>query len=106
VKKVTSSDSLVTISHYRNVLQSEGIEAFIRNEHLGGILGEMPFQEVWPQLWVKNDLDLDRARQLIDRAITGESPTASWICDSCGSDNEGQFAVCWNCEKQNDTDVG
>ena len=57
MKKVTSADSLVTINHYKNVLISEGIPAFIRNEHLGGILGEMPFQEVWPELWVENDLD-------------------------------------------------
>ena len=66
MKKITSSDSLVTISHYKNILTTEGIPAFIKNEHLGGILGEMPFQEVWPQLWVENDLDYDRAKQLID----------------------------------------
>ncbi len=98
MKKVTSSDSLVTISHYRNLLESEGIEAFIRNEHLGGILGEMPFQEVWPELWVRNDLDLDRAKQLIDASITQESPAEPWRCDNCGTDNEGQFAACWQCE--------
>ena len=56
MKKVTSADSLVLISHYKNLLESEGIEAFIRNEHLGSILGEMPFQEVWPEVWVRNDL--------------------------------------------------
>ena len=98
MKKVTSSDSLVTISHYKNLLESEGIEAFIRNEHLGGILGEMPFQEVWPELWVRNDLDLDRAKQLIDSTITQESPAESWRCDNCGADNEGQFAACWQCQ--------
>ena len=68
MKKVTSSDSLITINHYKNVLTSEGIPAFIRNEYLGSIVGEMPFQEAWPQLWVKNNLDYDRARQLIDQA--------------------------------------
>ena len=56
MKKVASFDSLVTISHYKNVLISEGIPAFLKNEHLGGIIGEMPFQEVWPELWVENDL--------------------------------------------------
>jgi len=98
MKKVTTVDSIITINHYKNLLLSEGIEAVIRNEHLGSIIGEMPFQEVWPQLWVVNDLDLDRARQLIDGAITGESPTADWACKKCGADNEGQFAACWQCE--------
>jgi len=97
LKKVTSADSLVTISHYRNLLKSEGIDAFIKNEFLGSILGEMPFQEVWPELWVKNDMDLDRARQLIAETIVEESPSEPWTCQHCGNDNEGQFAVCWSC---------
>lgn len=98
MKKVTSADSLITISHYRNLLASEGIPAFIRNEYLGAIVGEMPYQEVWPELWVRNDLDYDRAVQLIDGAkILGESPRAPWACAHCGTDNEGQFAACWSC---------
>ncbi len=98
MKKVTSSASLVTINHYKNLLESEGIPAFLRNEHLGSIVGEMPFQEVWPELWVKNDLDLDRARQLIDTDnLIHESPAEAWRCRGCGEDNEGQFAACWNC---------
>ena len=81
VSSSISADSLVTINHYKNLLNSEGIPAFIRNEHLGGILGEMPFQEVWPELWVENDLDHDRALQLIDsNNILQESPQAAWRC--------------------------
>jgi hypothetical protein len=98
MKKVTTAESLVTITHYRNVLESEGIDAFIRNEHLGSIVGDMPFQEVWPQLWVRNDLDYDRALQLLDAAtLADESPAAPWKCKRCDAENEGQFAACWNC---------
>jgi len=100
MKKVTSVDSVITISHYKNILISEGIPAFLRNEHLGSIIGEMPFQEVWPELWVENDLDYDRALQLIDAAtIENESPSAEWRCRHCGENNEGQFAACWSCQK-------
>jgi len=89
MKKVTSADSLITINHYKNLLTSEGIPAFIRNEYLGSIVGEMPFQEAWPQLWVKNDLDYDRALQLIDEANTlNESPAAAWRCKHCRSEND------------------
>jgi hypothetical protein len=98
VKKVTSADSLITISHFKNLLTSEGISAFLKNEHFGSIMGEVPFQEVWPELWVENDLDYDRALQLIDSAsIAEESPAASWRCSKCGEENEGQFAACWQC---------
>jgi hypothetical protein len=98
MKKLTSSESLITINHFKNVLESEGIPCQLRNEFLGGIAGEMPLQEVWPELWVVNDLDFDRAKQLIDAAIADESPRDSWKCRRCGEINEGQFAACWNCE--------
>ena len=98
MKKVTSDASPVTIVHYKNLLESEGISAFVRNEHFASIMGEIPFQEVWPELWIRNDLDYDRARQLIDAAILAEeSEAADWRCRNCGTDNERQFAACWNC---------
>ena len=97
MKKLTSSPSLITINHFKNVLESEGIACRIKNEYLGGIAGEMPLQEVWPELWIFNELDLDRARQLIDESIIDESPQQSWRCKSCGEENEGQFAACWKC---------
>jgi hypothetical protein len=103
LKKVTAADSIITINHYKNILTSEGIPAFIRNEHLGSIVGEMPFQEVWPQLWVENDLDYDRALQLIDSVtLADESPQESWRCRTCKTDNEGQFSACWNCGESQD----
>jgi len=97
MKKLTSSESLITINHFKNLLESEGIPSRIKNEHLGSIVGEMPFIEVWPELWVINDLDYDRAKQLIGAAISDESPQRPWKCRKCGEDNEGQFAACWNC---------
>ena len=96
MKKLTSADSLITINHFRNLLTSEGIPTEIRNEHLGSIMGEMPFVETWPELWVINDLDYDRATELIT-AVGEESPTAPWRCKRCGEENEGQFAACWKC---------
>jgi Putative prokaryotic signal transducing protein len=97
MKKLTTSESLVTINHFKNVLESEGIPCCIKNEYLGGIAGEMPLTEIWPELWVINDIDFDRAKQLIDTDIADESPQRPWKCKKCGEENEGQFAACWNC---------
>ncbi|ANO52785.1 putative signal transducing protein [Woeseia oceani] len=102
MRKLTTAPSIITINHYRNLLRSEGIDAFLRNEHLGSIVGEMPFQEVWPELWINNDLDYDRALQLIDaETLLQESPGEIWRCGNCGEDNEGQFAACWSCGLEN-----
>ena len=96
MKKVESADSLILINHYKNILESEGISCEVRNEHLGSILGEMPFAETWPELWVHNDLDYDRAKQLISD-VNDESPPEGWQCAACGQSNERQFGVCWKC---------
>ncbi|MDH4126550.1 MAG: DUF2007 domain-containing protein [Gammaproteobacteria bacterium] len=97
MKKLNSAESLITINHWRNILQSEGIACEIRNQHLGSIVGELPFVEVWPELWVVNALHYDRALQLISDDVIRESPAEAWICAGCKEENEGQFAACWNC---------
>lgn len=99
MKKLTTSESMVMIHHWKNILESEGIACELRNEHLGSIMGEVPFMEVWPQLWIVNDLDFDRAQQLLSADVQAESPTEAWKCRHCGEQNEGQFAACWNCSK-------
>jgi hypothetical protein len=101
MKKLTSAETIVTITHYQNLLAAEGIKTEIRNQHLGGIMGEMPVFETWPQLWVVNELEFDRATQLIE-AADSESHEVPWTCRKCGEKNEGQYAACWNCEASAD----
>ena len=96
MKKVFTADNLVTVAHYRNVLESEGIRTEIRNQNLGGVLGEVPFTEVWPQLWVK-PLDAQRALEIIEAARSEPVAGDPWRCSGCGADNEPQFAACWQC---------
>ncbi len=95
MKKLISASTPVEIAHFRNLLTSEGIDSVVRNEHLGSIVGGMPFGG--SELWVVNDIDFDRAKQLIDKSLVQESPSAPWRCPACGADNEGQFAACWQC---------
>ena len=102
MKKLTSAETIVTITHYQNLLAAEGIRTEIRNQHLGGIMGEMPVFETWPQLWIVNDLEFDRATQLIEATDSGPVG-AAWTCSQCGEDNEGQYGACWNCGKNVDS---
>ncbi len=98
MKKVFTADSLVAVAHYRNLVQAEGIACFVRNENLGSVLGEIPYPEIWPELWVRNDLEADRAREIIREAQQDAGETGpGWRCPGCREENEYQFAVCWNC---------
>lgn len=96
MKRVCSSEFLHEIGHLKNLLEQAGIACIVRNEQLSGGLGEIPFLECMPELWVLDDADLPRAQRLIDveRQVSSAAP---WRCGDCGSTNEGQFAICWRC---------
>jgi hypothetical protein len=97
MKTVYSSPSLALVTHFRAVLESEGIACFIRNEYLSGAAGELPPVECWPGLCVEDSLE-PRARRAIARAqCDAAPPRPAWTCPGCGEDIEGQFTDCWNC---------
>lgn len=96
MKRVRASESLAEIGHYRNILEQAGIACVVRNEQLSGGLGEIPFLECLPELWVLRDEDAAAARRLIDAQLE-DAGAGPWHCRVCGQGNEGQFAACWRC---------
>lgn len=97
MKRVYTAESLVQVVHVRNVLQAEGIRSELRNERLGGAVGEIPFLEAWPELWV-DELDLERAKELIELELHSRGRAEpAWTCPGCGEEIEGQFSDCWQC---------
>jgi Putative prokaryotic signal transducing protein len=97
MRKVHTAESMIEIAHLRNVLESAGIRCLVRNERLAGALGEIPFVECWPELWVCEPGQALRARGLIDEARCPAPPADPWECPSCGERIEAQFAQCWRC---------
>ena len=104
LRKVHTAESILEVAHLRNVLEAAGIRCFLRNERLAGALGEIPFVECWPELWVMRNGDALRARGLIDTARSAAPPRGpDWRCERCGEVVEGQFDACWRCTTD-DTD--
>jgi Putative prokaryotic signal transducing protein len=97
MRKVHTAESIIEIAHLRNVLESSGIACEVRNDRLGSVLGEIPFLECWPQLWVRHPGDVLRARGLIDEALRPVDDAMAWQCPGCGERIEAQFAQCWRC---------
>jgi hypothetical protein len=98
MKAVYSSPHLFWVAYYQDILQSNGIECFIKNEYLSGGAGELPPNECWPRLYVE-DVDFHRAEQIVQAELQKKAAadTPSWTCARCGEENEGQFALCWKC---------
>ena len=84
----------------KELLEREGVACLIRNEQLFAALGEIPFLECYPELWVVDDEVWPRAKRLIDNWLSSEEETPSWLCPSCGETLEGQFGACWQCGKE------
>ncbi len=97
MKRIYTAESLVQVFHLRNVLQAEGIRTELRNERLGGVVGEIPFLETWPELWVA-ELDFERAQALVELELHSRGlAEPEWTCPGCGERVEGQFTECWKC---------
>ncbi len=86
----------------KELLEREGVVCLIRNEQLFAALGEIPFLECFPELWVVDDEVWPRAKSLLANWFKQEVDPLSWTCFSCGEVLEGQFGACWKCGKARD----
>ena len=97
MKRVFSSPNLVEIHHARNLLEAEGVRAFVRNELLAGAMGELPFTECQAELWIADAADSVRAERVLREGRVRDAGTgAAWQC-ACGEILEAQFSQCWRC---------
>ncbi len=98
MKKLHTCDTLIDAQRLKAELEAAGIATMIKNEHVFGVLGQVPLKDLMPQLWVLEDRDLESARRLVAEML---EPVASasppWRCPSCGEPLEAQFDVCWQC---------
>jgi hypothetical protein len=75
------------------------LRCVVLGDYLSGAAGELPV-DICPTLWLIDDQDLGRAREVLARFLTPPAPrptTAPWHCPACGEQVEGDFDLCWNC---------
>jgi hypothetical protein len=87
---------------FKELLEKEGINCLVRNEQLFAALGEIPFLECAPELWVVDDEVWPRARHLLEGWLKSEEGAPPWSCPACGEALEGQFGACWSCGRERD----
>ncbi len=83
----------------RDFLDRHRIPSVVLGDYLSGAAGELP-ATLFPAVWVLEEEDLERALELLPRFIAegkGQPGGPAWICDACGEEVEGDFALCWNC---------
>lgn len=79
------------------MLASAGIDAQIFNQHSQGALGEIPFGEAYPEIWLADTADLAAARKIIAAYERPVGIAKDVPCPACGEDNPFDFSICWHC---------
>lgn len=97
MKKLYTAADLPQAYLLSHQLDEAGIAHYISNENLQGGLGELPFTQTYPVLWLYDAADHVRARAIIDRFEAAPAPREGWGCQACGEGNPPGFELCWKC---------
>ena len=100
MKLVYTHENRLLVSNVQNILSNADINLTLKNEYAGGASGDLSFLSTWPELWVVQDDDFDKAMEIINR-ITNEINESDWSCSQCSEQNSAAFEVCWNCQHDN-----
>jgi hypothetical protein len=96
--KLLSHLDFARVGHYKSILEEAGIGAFVKNTNASSVMGEVPFTEVWPELWIYDAGEERAARELLAAFDAAAAhPLPAWRCPACGEAIEGGFGECWNC---------
>lgn len=100
--KVYENFDFSRVGQMQSILESNGIRTFIRNQYGSSVMGEVPFVEVVPQLFVLDDRDAERAAELLLLDRPQANGAEDWVCPECGVDVDAGFDRCWKCGQNRD----
>lgn len=79
-----------------NLLTQAHIEVRVFNENAQGGLGEIPFTHAYPEVWLLDEADMERANKVIENYESSEVE-GDVYCTGCHEENPANFQYCWNC---------
>ena len=97
VKRFYAAADLIEAQLLKDLLMESGIASEIFNQNARGGTGEIPFTHVYPELWLLDENDQSRARELVDQYEHSEIPSGVTFCNQCSEENPRNFASCWQC---------
>lgn len=98
MQKLFSHYDRFLVQSVRSELEARRIPYLMKNEYAAGAVGELPWQEVQPEIWLLDDTWLTRAKSIVDALMRPVTEQAEWQCPTCGEKNDPSFAFCWHCE--------
>jgi hypothetical protein len=99
MRKVYTNENRFFVANARNILESHGIDVFLKNEFVSSAVGEVSPFDSWGELWVTDDADYDKACKIIEGALSKKN-AIEWVCSTCNEKNDASFEVCWQCQSE------
>jgi hypothetical protein len=96
--KIYAAENLQAACLLQGLLAENGIEAEVLNQYAQGGLGELPFTHTYPEIWLSEAGDLDRAREIIADFEKHGAGQSSLSCPHCGEECPDTFELCWHCK--------
>ena len=81
----------------QGLLNEAGIETRIQNEYAQGGVGEIPFTQAYPEIWLTEESDADKAKEIISLFEGRQRTVGDHICANCNEGNPDTFETCWRC---------
>jgi|TARA_R110001592_G_scaffold242066_9_gene502547 hypothetical protein len=99
MKLLYAHENHFMVNNVKNLIEAQQISCFIKNEFAQGAVGEISAFDAWPEVWLVNEADFERATTILtsyQQANKGED----WLCKSCAETNDASFEICWNCQHE------
>jgi hypothetical protein len=98
MKMVYTHENSFIANNIKNLIEAQSIDVFIKNEYSQGAVGEVSAFDTWPEVWVFNDSDFERATEIVKSSQT--TNTVDWTCQRCSETNDASFELCWKCQSE------
>ncbi len=96
MKKLYTAGDIIEAQLLHGLLQVQGIASVIKNEDLQSGAGELPFVEMWPEVWIIEQKDWFFATRVLE-SFKPLNTLEDWMCARCSLANPGTFETCWSC---------
>ena len=98
MKKVYTNQNIALVGTMRSYLEENNIASVYRNEFSSSVMGEVPIFDVWPELWVSDEVS-EQAVELLKLLQKKSILRSDWFCKSCKESNPSTFEICWQCKQ-------
>ena len=95
MKRVYQAGTLLEAQLVADTLASLGITNHILNAYAVGAMGELPYSQTSPEVWIEEPAQESRACEVV--ATLGAPLQADKVCPHCNELNPGNFLSCWQC---------